>query len=334
MTKGQPAQNSGPAQSSGSTQSPGPAISTAAPPSNSENFERSSRLMRRASYAAVTVASILVIAKAVAWLMTDSVAMLSSLVDSLLDVVASGFNLFAIRHALMPADAEHRFGHGKAEPLAGLGQAVFIGGSAVFLLFESANRLIHLQPIQNGMVGVSVMIFSIVLTLMLVTYQRYVVRESGSVAVAADSVHYKTDLLVNVGVIGGLLAVVMLEWRFVDPLVAIAVAGYISYSAWKIFQTSYNMLMDHELPDADRQRIKDIVHAHPEVRSMHDLRTRSSGLSTFIQLHLEMDGEMTLLRAHHIADEIELLVREAFPEAEVMIHQDPEGVEEIPPHLA
>ena len=328
MTKVQAAQSSGPAQSSGSV------VSTAAPTPNGEGFERSSRLMRLASYAAVTVASILVIAKAIAWLMMDSVAMLSSLVDSLLDVMASGFNLLAIRHALMPADAEHRFGHGKAEPLAGLGQAVFIGGSAVFLLFESANRLIHLQPIQNGMVGILVMMFSVVVTLLLVTYQRYVVRESGSVAVAADSVHYKTDLLVNVGVIGGLLAAVMLEWRFVDPLVAIAVAGYISYSAWKIFQTSYNILMDHELPDADRQRIKDIVHAHPEVRSMHDLRTRSSGLSTFIQLHLEMDGEMTLLRAHHIAAEIELLVREVFPEAEVMIHQDPEGVEEIPPHLA
>ena len=309
-------------------------MSTPATTPNGEDFERSSRLMRRASYASVTVASILVIAKAVAWLMMDSVAMLSSLVDSLLDVVASGFNLLAIRHALMPADEEHRFGHGKAEPLAGLGQAVFIGGSAVFLLFESANRLIHLQPIQNGMVGVSVMMFSMVLTLLLVIYQRYVVRESGSVAVAADSVHFKSDLLVNVGVIGGLLAAVMLEWRFVDPLVAIAVAGYISYSAWKIFRASYNMLMDHELPDDDRQRIKDIVRAHPKVRSMHDLRTRSSGLNTFIQLHLEMDGDMTLLQAHYIADEIELQVREAFPEAEVMIHQDPEGVEEIPAHLA
>ncbi len=328
MTKPQPAQNPEPAQNSGAEES------AAAPMTNDANFERSSRLMRRASYAAVTVASTLVIAKAVAWLMTDSVAMLSSLVDSMLDVVASGINLLAIRQALLPADAEHRFGHGKAEPLAGLGQAVFIGGSAVFLLFESANRLIHLQPIQNEMVGVSVMMFSIVLTLLLVTYQSHVVRHSGSVAVAADSVHFKSDLLVNLGVIGGLLAAVMLEWRFVDPLVAIAVAGYISYSAWKIFQTSYKMLMDHELPDDDRQRIKDIVQAHPEVRSMHDLRTRSSGLNTFIQLHLEMDGEMTLLRAHYIADEIELQVRAAFPEAEVMIHQDPEGLEEIPPHLA
>ncbi|MBH64264.1 MAG: divalent metal cation transporter FieF [Alphaproteobacteria bacterium] len=290
--------------------------------------------MRRASYAAVFVASVLVVAKTVAWLMTDSIAMLSSLVDSLLDVVASGVNLIAIRHALVPADAEHRFGHGKAEPLAGLGQAVFIGGSAVFLLFEALNRLIHPQPVHDEMIGVSVMLVSIVLTLMLVSYQRYVIRKSGSVAVAADSVHYKADLLVNVGVIAGLLATMTLGWPIVDPLVAICVAGYISYCAWEIFQTSYKMLMDHELPEEDRQRIKDIVHAHPEVRSMHDLRTRSSGLNTFIQLHLEMDGNMTLLEAHHIADEIELQVQEAFPDAEVMIHQDPEGLEEIPPHLA
>jgi ferrous-iron efflux pump FieF len=293
----------------------------------------SARLMRRASYAAVFVASVLIVAKTVAWLMTDSVAMLSSLVDSLLDVVASSINLIAIQHALMPADAEHRFGHGKAEPLAGLGQAVFIGGSAVFLLFEAANRLIHIREVQNEMIGVSVMMVSILLTILLVSYQRYVVRKSGSIAVAADSVHYKADLLVNVGVIAGLLATMTLGWYIVDPLVGIAVAVYISYCAWKIFQTSYNMLMDHELPDEDRQRIKDIVRAHPQVHSMHDLRTRSSGLNTFIQLHLEMDGDMTLMEVHRIADEIELQVQEAFPNAEVMIHQDPEGLEEIPSHL-
>lgn len=294
----------------------------------------SARLMRRAGRAAVSVASLLVVAKTFAWLMTGSVAMLSSLVDSLLDVVASGINLLAIRHALTPADAEHRFGHGKAEPLAGLGQAVFIGGSAVFLLFEATNRLLHPQPIENGMIGVSVMAFSVVLTLMLVTYQRYVVRKSGSIAVSADSVHYKADLLVNLGIIGGLLAAILLDWRFVDPLVAIAVAAYISFCAWEIFRTSLNMLMDHELPEEDRQRIKDIVHAHPEVRSMHDLRTRSSGLNTFIQFHLELDGGMTLLEAHRISDEIEERILGAFPKAEVIIHEDPEGVEEIPPHLA
>ena len=295
--------------------------------------ENSARLMRRASYAAVLVASVLILVKTIAWLMTDSVAMLSSLVDSLLDVVASGINLIAIKHALIPADAKHRFGHGKAEALAGLGQAVFIGGSAAFLLFEAAKSLFHLQEVQNEMIGISVMLVSILLTIFLVSYQRYVVRKSGSIAVAADSIHYKADLLVNLGVIAGLSATMTLGWAIVDPLVAIAVALYISCCAWKISQTSYKMLMDHELPEEDRQRIKDIVYAHPQVHSMHDLRTRSSGLNTFIQLHLEMDGNMTLLEVHRIADEIEHQVQAAFPNAEVMIHQDPEGVEEIPPHL-
>ena len=311
---------------------PGAPASRPAP--EEEGPGASARLMRHASRASVAVASVLVVAKTVAWIMTGSVAMLSSLVDSLLDVVASGINLLAVRQALMPADREHRFGHGKAEPLAGLGQAALIGGSAVFLLYEATDRLIHPQPIESGTVGVSVMVFSVVLTLMLVTYQRHVVRVSGSIAIAADSVHYKADLLVNLGVIAGLLAATLLDWQLVDPLVAIAVAAYISLCAWETFRKSLDMLMDRELPEEDRRRIEDIVRAHPEVRSMHDLRTRSSGRDTFIQFHLELDGGMTLLEAHRISDEIEAQVRRAFPRAEVIIHEDPEGVEGIPSHPA
>ena len=311
---------------------PGAPASRPAP--EDEGFSASVRLMRRASRASVVAASILVVAKTIAWLMTDSVAVLSSLVDSLLDVVASGINLLAVRQALTPADREHRFGHGKAEPLAGLGQAVLIGGSAAFLLYEATDRLIHPQPIEGGTVGVSVMVFSIVLTLMLVMYQRHVARVSGSIAIAADSVHYKADLLVNLGVIAGLLATTLLGWQLVDPLVAITVAAYISFCAGAIFKKSLDMLMDRELPEEDRRRIEGIARAHPEVRNMHDLRTRSSGRDTFIQFHLELDGGMTLLEAHRISDEIEAQVRRAFPRAEVIIHEDPEGVEGIPSHPA
>jgi ferrous-iron efflux pump FieF len=299
-----------------------------------ESVARAARLMRRASYASVSVASILFLVKGVAWVATDSVAMLSSLIDSFLDGMASVVNLLAIRHALTPADAEHRFGHGKAEPLAGLGQAMFIGGSAVFLFFEAGRRLVHPQPIDRTDLGIGVMVLSIVLTLALVLYQRHVVRVSGSVAVAADSIHYKADLVVNVGIIGSFAVFASTGWILVDPVVAIAVAAYIAWSAWDIFTTSYHMLMDRELPDADRERIRTIVAAHPEVRHMHDLRTRSSGMHTFIQMHLELDRNMTLWRAHRIADEVELQVRAAFPEAEVIIHQDPEGIEEVPAHLA
>ncbi len=312
----------------------GPGTPASQPAPEGERFGMSVRLMRRASRAAVAVASVLVAAKTIAWLMTDSVAVLSSLVDSLLDVVASGVNLLAVRQALMPADREHRFGHGKAEPLAGLGQAVLIGGSGAFLLYEAADRLIHPQPIEGGTVGVSVMALSIVLTLMLVMYQGHVVRVSGSIAIAADSVHYKADLLINLGVIAGLLAATLLDWQLVDPLVAITVAVYISFCAWGICKKSLDMLMDRELPEEDRRCIEDIARAHPEVRSMHDLRTRSSGRDTFIQFHLELDGGMTLLEAHRISDEIEAQVRRAFPRAEVIIHEDPEGVEGIPSHPA
>ena len=162
--------------------------------------QESARLMRLATYASVSVASVLIVAKVIAWVMTDSMSLLSTLVDSFLDVLASLVNLYAVKHALEPADAEHRFGHGKAEPLAGLAQAAFIGGSSVFLLLQATERMINPRPIANLETGIGVMGFAIVLTLALVIFQRYVVKKTGSVAISADSLHYQSDLLVNVGV--------------------------------------------------------------------------------------------------------------------------------------
>lgn len=291
-------------------------------------LERSASLMRIASYASVSVAAILIAVKFVAWLYTDSVALLSSFVDSVLDAAASLINLIAIRHAVTPADREHRFGHGKVESIAGLGQAAFIAGSAVFLLFAAGDRLLHPQPVENGAVGIGVMAFSILLTFALVQYQRYVVHKTGSVAISADSLHYKGDLLVNASIIVALVLSTQLGWHVLDPLLAIAVALYILSGAWSIVTQSFDMLLDRELADADRARIRTIVMAHPEVHDMHDLRTRSSGTQAFIQLHLELDGELTLLRAHEIADAVEAEIKTAFPGAEVIIHQDPEGIEE------
>ncbi len=286
------------------------------------------RLMRWATYASVSVATILIAIKMWAWLASDSVALLSSLVDSILDVVASMVSLIAVRQALEPADDEHRFGHGKVESLASMGQAAFIGGSAVFLVFEAGHRLIRPQPVSHGEIGIMVMVVSIALTLLLVLFQGYVVRKTGSIAVSADSLHYRSDLLVNVGVIVALLAVMLLDWQIVDALVAFAIAGYILRGAWTIARQSFDMLMDREFPDEERRRIRDIVMAHEEVYEMHDLRTRSSGVNSFIQLHLELDDELTLLRAHEIADEVELKIRMAYPGSDVIIHQDPQGVQE------
>lgn len=287
--------------------------------------------MRLASIASVAVAIVLIVAKAVVWFRTDSVAILSSLIDSLMDAGASIVNLVAVRHALTPPDAEHRFGHGKAEALAGLGQAAFIAGSAGFLVFQAAERLLHPAPVQHGDLGIAVMALSIVLTFGLVAFQRHVVRRTGSLAIGADSLHYVGDLLTNLAVIVALVLASRFGVIAADPLFAIGIALYILYAAWGILRESFDHLMDRELPDETRARIRDIALAHPEVRALHDLRTRASGTSHFIQLHLEMDGDMTLMRAHRIAEEVEESIRIAFPGAEVIVHQDPAGIDEITP---
>jgi len=289
--------------------------------------QSSFRLMRAATLASVGVALTLVLLKLVAFYLTDSVAMLATLIDSLLDTLASLFNLFAVRHALTPADREHRFGHGKAESLAGLAQAAFISGSAAFLVLAAGNRLLHPQPTSHSQIGIIVMLISIAMTIGLVQFQHYVIRRTGSLAIAADSLHYFGDVLVNVSVIIALVLSDTLGWTLADPVFALWVAAYIIYSAWQIVRHSLDHLMDHELPDEAREQISRIVLSHPEVCSLHDLRTRASGPDRFIQFHLEMDGQLSLLDAHRISDEVEAMVREAFPQAEVIIHEDPVGLE-------
>jgi len=284
--------------------------------------------MRAATYASVSVASVLILAKTGAWLFTESVSLLSSLVDSLLDVGASIINLLAVRHALQPADREHRFGHGKAEPLAGLAQSAFIAGSGIFLLLESADRLINPMPVENGAIGIAVMILAMVLTLGLVLFQRYVVKKTNSVAIAADSLHYRVDILVNAAVIVSLVLSSYQGWLLADPLFAIAIVAYMAWGSLSIARESINSLMDRELPDEDRIKIRDIAMGHPEVLDVHDMRTRTAGPDTFIQLHLELPGHLPLEEAHRISDEVMYQVEEAFPNAEVLIHQDPEGVDE------
>lgn len=292
------------------------------------------RLMRLATIASVAVAAILIVVKFGAWLYTDSVSLLSTLIDSLLDAAASLVNFFAVKQALTPPDREHRFGHGKAEPLAALGQAAFITGSAVFLVFEAAHRFYDPQPVVNSDVGIAVMVFAIVMTFGLTRFQAYVVRKTGSLAIKADSLHYLGDLLINGAVIVALVLVSQLGWVYADPLFGMGIAAYIVYNAWLIARDALDMLMDRELPNEERARIRDLVVRHPDVLNMHDLRTRSAGRMLFIQLHLELDGGLSLYRAHEIADEVEAELMAAFPGAEVIIHQDPYGLEEPPARFA
>ncbi len=286
------------------------------------------RLRRLATYASVAVATLLIAVKFAAWLETGSVALLSSLVDSLLDIAASLVNLVAVRHAMSPADREHRFGHGKAEPLAVLGQSAFITGSAMLLLAEAVRRLISPARVENPPAGIAVMIFSIVVTIGLVLYQRHVVRRTGSIAITADELHYRSDLVLNLSVIAALVVGSALDIPILDPLFGAAIGIWIVYSAVRLARLSLFQLMDQELPDDEREKIRAIAQSHPDVVAAHDLRTRVAGPTAFIQIHIEMNGTLSLIRAHEISDEVEAELRAAYPNAEVMIHQDPEGIEE------
>lgn len=287
--------------------------------------QETAKLLRLATYASISVALILIIAKLVAWGLSDSVSLLATLIDSVLDALASLINLVAVRHALTPADKEHRFGHGKAEALAGLSQSMFIAWSAGFLLLEAWRRLI--SPIAVEAVGTSmlVMVFSIVATLLLLGFQRHVIRKTNSTAIRADALHYRTDLLVNASVILALWLSVK-GWAGFDALFACAIAIYILYSAWEIITVSYDHLMDRELPDPQREEIEKLVLQHKSARGLHDLRSRHSGTMTFIQLHLELDDDLSLLEAHKISDDVELSLLEAFPGSEIIIHIDPQSV--------
>jgi ferrous-iron efflux pump FieF len=290
-------------------------------------------LMQRTAWAAVATAALLIAMKLVAYIVTDSIAMMASLADSALDLFASSVNLLAIRQALTPADAEHRFGHGKAEPLAGLMQGAFIAGSVAFLSIESVSRLIAPHTIEHGAIALGVMGVSIAITIVLVLLQQFTVARTGSLAIGADRMHYLGDVLTNAGVMVGVVLSTQFGILIADPLIGLFVAAILSLSAWHVFRQSYDQLMDRELPDAERDRIKSIVMGHADVLNMHDLRTRMAGISTFIQLHIELDPAISLTRAHEVSDAVEADICRAFPNAEIIIHQDPAGVE-MPEPLA
>ena len=291
----------------------------------SQSQEETAKLLRLATYASTSVAIVLIAAKLFAWAASDSVSLLATLIDSMLDAVASIINLVAVRHALTPADKEHRFGHGKAEALAGLSQSLFIAGSAGYLLIEAWQRVIQPSAVESVELGIFVMAISIAATMLLLAFQRHVIKKTNSTAIRADALHYRTDLMVNGSVIVALL-LANAGWPGFDGLFAGAIAIYILFSARDIIVTSYDHLMDRELPDEDRQKIKALVMQHPKARGLHDLRSRHSGTMTFIQLHLELDDDLSLMAAHKISDEVELSILNAFPGSEILIHIDPKSV--------
>lgn len=285
------------------------------------------RLVRAATYASTAVALILVIAKLAAWTLTGSVSLLSSLVDSALDLLASAITWLAVRRAMDPADREHRFGHGKAEALSALAQAGFILASTVGLALAGIERLLMPHAVVREEIGIAVSAFSIVLTAGLAVFQRYVVRRTGSVAVTADALHYRSDLLVNLAVVAALIVTARFGILWFDSAMAIAIALYLLVGVRAILGQALDILMDRELPETDRRRIETIARAHPAARHVHGLRTRSSGSTRFIQLHVAFDPALSLAAAHRHGDEIEAAILAAFPDAEVILHHDPYGIE-------
>jgi len=274
------------------------------------------------------VAVLLTILKLVVAVVSGSAALLSSAVDSLADIAASAVTWLSVRIAQQPPDRRHRFGHGKAESLSALAQAAIVAGSALFVLVEAAARLLDPEPLAHRGLAVLVMLVAIAVTLLLLAFQTWVVRVTGSEAIAADALHYRSDLSSNLAVIGSLVLVDRLGLLWVDPLAAVAIAGWLLRGAFRIGRTAVHTLMDHELPAPQRERILAIVRAHPEVVSLHDLRTREAAGTTFIEFHVELDGEMTLRAAHRITEAVEEKLRAAFPDAEIIIHQEPAGLED------
>jgi len=295
---------------------------------NNPNEIRSLKLRKLAIWASISVAGVLVFTKLVAYMITDSVSVMSSLMDSTFDMMASAVTMFSIIQASQPADKKHRFGHGKIESLAAIAQAIFIIVSAGYLLLEAINRFIHPQAVLDIFVGIGVMILSITLTLILISFQYYVIKETKSIAVSADNLHYKGDLLMNIGVIGSLLTTKYFGWVYFDPLFAVFIFFILVRSGFEIAKDSLDILTDTELPDKDREKIIQIVKSHIHCCGMHDLRTRYSGHQVFIEFHLELDQYMNLKRAHDVTEEIEAKLFEAFPRAEVLIHEEPCGIKD------
>lgn len=280
-------------------------------------------IIRFASYASVAVAGFLIILKLFAWWETHSVSLQGSLIDSLLDAFASLMNMIGIYHALKPADAEHRFGHGKAESLAALGQALFIGGSSFWLLHEAYNRFFLHQPLESTRLGILVMTVAILVTFCLVGYQQYVIKKTQSAAIKADMLHYKSDLLINAVVIFSLGSADIFHIEQIDSILGLLIGFYILWVAWKIVVQAFNVLMDRELDDGERDKILLIIKSHPEVIDVKDLRTRSSGLHQFFQLNLLMRPDLSLKQANLIVDEVEREVTKAYPKSQVMIRLVP-----------
>lgn len=279
----------------------------------------------RAALASVAVALVLLVAKAWAAYRTGSTAMLGSLADTALDVIASLTTLLGVRIAAMPADLDHRFGHGKAEALVALAQVVLITVSAIGIGSRAVDRLVNGAQTQAMGDGIAVSLLAIVFTFALLWYQRKVIERTGSVAIKTDNIHYKSDLFLNMTVVVALLLEQALHLRGADAVIGIGIALWLMWGAWRASGEAVNQLMDREWPEDERQQFLDAAARYPELNGLHDLRTRKSGTLRFVQFHVWVPAHWTVQEAHDRLDRVEEALQERFPGTEILIHVDPEG---------
>ncbi|MEW6389123.1 MAG: cation diffusion facilitator family transporter [Pseudomonadota bacterium] len=283
---------------------------------------------RRVALLSVATATILIVVKAIAWAASGSVAILASLSDSALDLVASLITVYAVRYAAEPPDAEHRFGHGKAEAFSSLMQGGLVFASGALIGREAINALLHPRPVEHGLAGVLVMLISIGLTLALITAQTRVVKASGSIAISGDRAHYAADLASNAVALVGVGAAAWLGLPWLDAAAGLLVALWLIWGAIGVFREASGQLMDEELPEEDRTRIVQLATVDPRVLGVHQLRTRASGPYVHMQMHADLAADISLAEAHTIMVAAENRLLEAFPSADIIIHPDPRGLAE------
>ena len=295
-------------------------------------------LTSRAAIASISMATFLLLLKLWAAAQTGSVAMLGSLADTGLDLLASLVTLYGVKMAAQPADRDHRFGHGKAEALSALFQVVVIVLSSLAIFYRAIMRLVQGETTAHAEYGIGISVIAIAATIGLLAYQRYVIAQTKSVAIRADHVHYQSDVLLNIAVIAALALDQYAGLTWADPVFGIGIAAALMFGAWGASTQAIDQLMDREWPEDKRANFLSVAARHPELAGIHDLRTRSSGTQDFVQFHVWVDPMMTVAEAHRVMDEVEDKLAAEFPGTEILIHLDPEGQIDkegvLPSHLA
>lgn len=293
-----------------------------------ENKEDLNRLKRLAATLSVSLAVALCFLKIFGSIYTGSLAILSSLIDSLADVFASSLSFVAIKFSTRPASLEHRYGYGRAESISALAQAAFIAGSGLFVMYDGITRIINPAPLEQTDFGIMVMAISLLATLALIAFQKYVTKKTASPAIKADSAHYTVDVLTNLSIIVSLLVVKFLGINWFDILTAFVISAYLIFNAYKLAAEAVSALTDRELSPEIRQKVIDIVNNSDGIKGYHDFRSRDLGGTYCFEIHLELDGNLTLNITHQLTDKVEEAIKRQFPEAQVIIHQDPYGLRE------